>query len=270
MWREGLYNPHWAGVINVKEVNSMGKRKAISKKMRFEVFKRDKFTCQYCGRSVPDVILHVDHIKPVSKGGTNDIMNLITSCQDCNLGKGARELSDDSVVKKQQQQLKLLAEKNEQLEMMLQWRDELQSYAEKEVDAVNQRIADISNWKANENGKKTIKKLIKKFTLQLVLDAVDTAFENYYDGTEESWNMAFNKIGGICYNGIREDSDQLYYLNYLNKACWNKFGYANKKTLNHFVYDYLQNESNFEEMKKILKNSRNWTAFRDEVEWRFW
>ena len=134
MWREGLYNPHWAGVINVKEVNSMGKRKAISKKMRFEVFKRDKFTCQYCGRSVPDVILHVDHIKPVSKGGTNDIMNLITSCQDCNLGKGARELSDDSVVKKQQQQLKLLAEKNEQLEMMLQWRDELQSYAEKEVD----------------------------------------------------------------------------------------------------------------------------------------
>ena len=54
MWREGLYNPHWAGVINVKEVNSMGKRKAISKKMRFEVFKRDKFTCQYCGRSVPD------------------------------------------------------------------------------------------------------------------------------------------------------------------------------------------------------------------------
>ena len=42
-------------------------RKAISKKLRFEVFKRDSFTCQYCGKSAPDVILHVDHILPVKK-----------------------------------------------------------------------------------------------------------------------------------------------------------------------------------------------------------
>ena len=40
----------------------MGQRKTLSKKIRFEVFKRDKFTCQYCGRMSPDVILEVDHI----------------------------------------------------------------------------------------------------------------------------------------------------------------------------------------------------------------
>ena len=40
----------------------MAERKPIGKKMRFEVFKRDKFTCQYCGRKAPDVILEVDHI----------------------------------------------------------------------------------------------------------------------------------------------------------------------------------------------------------------
>ena len=62
-------------------------RKPLSKKTRFEVFKRDSFTCQYCGRKAPDVILHVDHIKAVVKGGDNDIFNLITSCADCNLGK---------------------------------------------------------------------------------------------------------------------------------------------------------------------------------------
>ncbi|MCK4795228.1 MAG: HNH endonuclease [Desulfobacteraceae bacterium] len=49
------------------------KRKAISKKLRFEVFKRDSFTCQYCGRKSPDVLLEIDHIKPVSKEGKNDI-----------------------------------------------------------------------------------------------------------------------------------------------------------------------------------------------------
>jgi len=57
------------------------------------VFKRDKFTCQYCGAHPPAVILHVDHIHPVAKGGTNDEDNLVTACEHCNLGKGARLLS---------------------------------------------------------------------------------------------------------------------------------------------------------------------------------
>jgi hypothetical protein len=69
-------------------------RKAISKSIRFEIFKRDRFTCQYCGRTVPQVILHVDHITAVISGGTDDINNLITSCADCNLGKGARSLKN--------------------------------------------------------------------------------------------------------------------------------------------------------------------------------
>ena len=77
------------------------KRKSISKKVRFEVFKRDKFTCQYCGKSAPDVVLEVDHIKPVSKGGNNSMLNLVTACFECNRGKTNTELSDDTVVKKQ-------------------------------------------------------------------------------------------------------------------------------------------------------------------------
>jgi len=35
----------------------MTERKTISKKIRFEVFKRDSFTCQYCGKSAPEIIL---------------------------------------------------------------------------------------------------------------------------------------------------------------------------------------------------------------------
>ena len=68
------------------------KRKGISKKKRFSVFKRDDFTCQYCGSHPPNVVLHVDHIHPVSKGGTNEEENLITSCFSCNNGKGAETL----------------------------------------------------------------------------------------------------------------------------------------------------------------------------------
>lgn len=248
----------------------MGKRKAISKKTRFEVFKRDKFTCQYCGRTIPDVVLHIDHIKPVSKGGTNDIMNLITSCSECNLGKGARELSDDSVIKKQQKQLKLLADKNEQLEMMLKWRDELQAYSEKELNAVNQRITNLTNWELSDYGRQKIKRLVKEFTIQVVLDAVDIAFEKYYDGTENSWQVAFDKIGGICFNRTRKDSDLAYYYNYLRKACREKFYYVNKNALKRLVKDYIRSDTAFEEIKDILDDSANWSDFYEKVDGRFW
>jgi len=67
-------------------------REPISKRLRFEVFKRDRFTCQYCGRKPPDVVLHCDHLTPVSANGSTDSFNLITSCEDCNLGKSANEL----------------------------------------------------------------------------------------------------------------------------------------------------------------------------------
>lgn len=72
----------------------MEKRKSISKKLRFDIFKRDEFVCQYCGSHPPSAILHVDHIHPVKEGGTNCNDNLITSCSLCNLGKSANLLTN--------------------------------------------------------------------------------------------------------------------------------------------------------------------------------
>jgi hypothetical protein len=68
------------------------KRKATSKKLRFEVFKRDYFTCQYCGAQPPAVILVCDHITPVKEGGETTADNLLTACESCNQGKGAELL----------------------------------------------------------------------------------------------------------------------------------------------------------------------------------
>lgn len=59
----------------------------FSVRTRFEVFKRDDFTCQYCGRRSPDVVLEVDHIVPRANGGSDDPINLRTSCWECNHGK---------------------------------------------------------------------------------------------------------------------------------------------------------------------------------------
>lgn len=56
--------------------------------LRWKVLVRDKFTCQYCGRTPQQgVILHVDHIIPRSKGGQDVKENFVTACEDCNIGK---------------------------------------------------------------------------------------------------------------------------------------------------------------------------------------
>lgn len=57
------------------------------KRKRFKILSKFNFTCQYCGRKAPEVILHVDHIHPKSKGGNNNEENLTVACRDCNLGK---------------------------------------------------------------------------------------------------------------------------------------------------------------------------------------
>lgn len=72
----------------------MAKRQPISKKIRFNVFKRDRFTCQYCGNKPPNIVLEIDHVIPVSKNGDNSELNLLTSCFDCNRGKSNRSLKD--------------------------------------------------------------------------------------------------------------------------------------------------------------------------------
>lgn len=58
--------------------------------VRFAVLQRDGHKCVSCGNSPPKVKLEVDHKKPFSKGGSNDISNLQTLCYECNRGKGAR------------------------------------------------------------------------------------------------------------------------------------------------------------------------------------
>ena len=68
-------------------------RKVISNSVRFEVFRRSKFCCSYCGKAAAEGNkLQIDHIKSVSKGGTNDIDNLTASCYDCNNGKGTADV----------------------------------------------------------------------------------------------------------------------------------------------------------------------------------
>jgi len=57
---------------------------------RLNIFARDKFTCQYCGRKPLRSELNLDHVIPRSLGGRTTWENVVASCVDCNRRKGGR------------------------------------------------------------------------------------------------------------------------------------------------------------------------------------
>jgi 5-methylcytosine-specific restriction endonuclease McrA len=67
-------------------------RDRIPAQLRFGILHRDGFRCRYCGRtsSTPGVVLHVDHVVPLAAGGATTEDNLLTACEECNLGKSTR------------------------------------------------------------------------------------------------------------------------------------------------------------------------------------
>lgn len=62
---------------------------AISKRLRYEILRRDNHTCRYCGASAPDALLELDHVTPTVLGGKDSADNLVTACTACNNGKGS-------------------------------------------------------------------------------------------------------------------------------------------------------------------------------------
>lgn len=67
---------------------------AISKKLRFDVLKRDDFACQYCGRTAEETKMTIDHIISIADGGKDTFVNLVSCCMDCNMGKGSRSVQE--------------------------------------------------------------------------------------------------------------------------------------------------------------------------------
>lgn len=57
---------------------------------RFNIYARDRNTCQYCGQRFPRAELNIDHVIPRSRGGLSTWENVVCSCHACNRRKGGR------------------------------------------------------------------------------------------------------------------------------------------------------------------------------------
>jgi HNH endonuclease len=249
-------------------------RKSIPKKIRFEVFKRDSFKCQYCGASAPETLLHVDHIKPISEGGTNDITNLITSCSPCNLGKSSRVLDDKSAIKKRKAQLDELQERREQLEMMMAWMEGLQDLRSQAAGQLADYWTKLApGFSPNARGQQKLRKWLTKFSIEDVMKAMDIASAQYLeyqiDGrvTEQSWETAFNKIPPILNveRDSRDDPD-LKELLYIRGIVRNK---CERYFENAEALEWLRAARSWEipmaELKQLAYGVRYWSHFVEQI-----
>jgi len=176
------------------------KRKAISTRRRFEILKRDRFTCQYCSRKPPKVALEVDHIVPVSKGGSNESTNLVTACFECNRGKSnidlvvvpeslSIKLEQRSIALKQHKQLqKLLIDEKKQMESMIDMVDEIYSRSTG------------SKYIFSDSFRLTVKKFIQELGVEEVVDSMERAAAKDFHWDSDT----IKYFCGICWNKIRE------------------------------------------------------------------
>jgi 5-methylcytosine-specific restriction endonuclease McrA len=75
----------------LKDYHAKNQRKLMTPALRRQIMERDNYTCQICGKYMPDQIgLQIDHIVPVAKGGKTVPSNLQVLCNRCNGRKGSR------------------------------------------------------------------------------------------------------------------------------------------------------------------------------------
>lgn len=171
-------------------------RKPLGKTLRFNIFKRDFFKCQYCGSTPPAVVLEIDHIIPVSKGGDNNELNLITSCFDCNRGKRDALLTTIP----NQANIELIKEKEAQY---LEYQKLLRSISkryDKEIDTINTLFIDcVYDYGLSEKFKKvSLKMFLEKLGFETVKDSMLKAI-----GRDLAPTDTIKYFCGICHNIIR-------------------------------------------------------------------
>ena len=243
----------------------MSKRKSVRKSVRFEVFKRDGFSCQYCGAKAPEAVLHVDHINPVSNGGDNEIINLITSCEACNLGKSSRLLSDNAAITRQRAQLEALNERREQLEMLLAWRDSMKEFDQEAAGEVANRIEDhIPGYLVNDTGRASIAKWLKKYSVSEILDAAEAAALKLPANIDaESVDAFFNSIPKLCAVKRLPEADQR--IRYARGILRNRI-YVNEQVVMALMERAVDAGTDPEEIIQLAKETPIWTAFRAVME----
>lgn len=176
-------------------------RKSIGLKKRFNIFERDNFTCQYCGKTPPNCVLEIDHVIPVSKNGTNDDINLLTSCFECNRGKKTKILSNQKMNDKINSDIELMKEKEKQLKSYYAYLKKIKDVGSPEVDIIEEVFQEyFPNIEFTNNFRNSLSYFLEHLTVEFIIKAMRKSANKCY-----SYGHVLRYFCGICHNTIRSN-----------------------------------------------------------------
>ena len=179
---------------------------ALSKRLRFEILRRDNHACRYCGAGAPEVNLTVDHVVPSALGGSDEPDNLVAACRDCNSGKTSVP-ADAAVVEDVRQDAVRWARAMERAAVVQGEKEALQSSLFAVAVAWWEENDNWSNvgsrsWMGRPNDwASTIRGFLSQgFTPEALVANAETAYGNARVPMNQIWRY----FCGICWRQLRE------------------------------------------------------------------
>lgn len=188
----------------------------LSVRTRFEVFKRDRFTCQYCGKTPPDVLLEVDHIIPRAAGGGDEITNLTTACKECNRGKSDKLLEEGTAPTVSRQAVDEIRERLEQAAAYTELVGQQQGLIEKQVGLIIEAWAkafratvieksDGTYWQFDEGSfpnERSVRTFLRRMPAHEVLAAVDLTASRFRVPEDHACRFFYK----VCWRRIKGET----------------------------------------------------------------
>lgn len=178
---------------------------AVSRRLRFEILRRDNHACRYCGATAPDVKLTVDHVTPVALGGDDKPSNLVTACDACNGGKTSTNPDAPVVADVAQDALRWSAALQRAAALMLVDLDHCHAAREEFAERWEswgigkgenrQPLPRPAGWRQSIDGF-----VVASLPMEILLDCVDMAMGNQKVKAEDT----FRYMCGIAWRKVTE------------------------------------------------------------------
>jgi hypothetical protein len=222
------------------------------------------------------VVLEVDHITPVSQGGENNILNLVTACRSCNSGKSDRQLCDSSSVEKARRQAEDMQERRNQIEMISDWHTSLLAL---DAEAVNkleqlwlQSVGATDGTYLLETAKDELRQVMKRYGFEIACQAVIEAARRYLRKSpnldhDQSRNESFWSIAKIC-TVLKADRNDpgIARLFYIRGIVRNRCSYMHEGACIALLKEARAAGITVDWLEQLAKSVTTWTEFRSSVE----
>jgi len=160
---------------------------SVTKRIRFEVMRRDGHRCHYCGATATDARLTIDHVLPTALGGSDDASNLVTACADCNAGKTSTPPDGATVAKVAHDAERWAQAMQAAAERTRQRRAEADAY----IDALHDSLRFFADYELPDDWRASLAGFhAAGLPVDLMRRALDTAIDNRRIDWKGRWKYA--------------------------------------------------------------------------------